>query len=118
MRPIFRRFVTDVLRAMQIGAYGENVLLLPAVQLPYGLAHPGAFTFNGLKQGVNSMVVDSRLRKDLLALVKEATAAAKAGQVQVKEQLLATVVARLEQGRGTALPAVQADGLIAIAKSL
>ncbi|WP_396625229.1 type II secretion system protein [Luteitalea sp.] len=118
VRPIFTRFVADVLRAMQIGAYGENVRLLPAVQLPFGLAHPGAFTFTGLRQGINTMVVDGPLRKELLALVKDAAAAAKAGQTTLKESLLATVVARLEQGRGTALPAVQADGLIAIARTL
>jgi prepilin-type N-terminal cleavage/methylation domain-containing protein len=118
VRPIFTRFVVDVLHAMQIGAYGENGLLLPAVQLPLGLTHPGAFTFNGLKKGISQMVVDKALRRELLQLVSEATQANKYGQTELKERLLATAVARLEQGRGTALPAVQADGLIAIARTL
>ncbi len=118
VRPIFTRFVQDVLRAMEIGAYGENGTNLPAVQVPGGLGHPGAFTFTGLRQGVSALVVDKRLRKELVALVKQATDAAKSGQNDLKEQLLATVAEKLGQGRGTALPAVQADGLIAIAKSL
>ncbi|BCS31789.1 hypothetical protein TBR22_A09930 [Luteitalea sp. TBR-22] len=118
VRPIFARFVAEVLRAMQIGANGENGLLLPAVQLPQGIGHPGAFTFTELRQGISAMVIDAPLRRELLALVKDAAAAAKAGQTPLKESLLATVIARLQQGRGTALPAVQADGLIAIAGSL
>jgi prepilin-type N-terminal cleavage/methylation domain-containing protein len=118
VRPIFRRFLVDVLAAMEIGAYGEQPSLLPAVQLPIGLTHPGAFTFTGLRKGVDEMVIDKALRKELLQLVKEATDAARQGQVALKESLLATIAARLEQGRGTALPAVQADGLIAIARTL
>jgi prepilin-type N-terminal cleavage/methylation domain-containing protein len=118
VRPIVSRFLGDVLGAMQIGAYGEQGLLLPAVQLPVGLTHPGAFTFAGLRKGVDEMVIDKALRKELLQLVKEAAEAAKLGQVEVKERLLATIVARLQQGRATALPAVQADGLITIARTL
>ncbi|MGV3517205.1 MAG: type II secretion system protein [Luteitalea sp.] len=118
VRPIFTRFVADVLRVMQIGAYGEQAALLPAVQVPYGLAHPGAFTFRGLRAGIEDMVIDKALRKELQALVKDAAAAARAGQAQLKDNLLAAVVERLQRGRGTALPAVQADGLITIANSL
>ncbi len=118
IRPIFTRLVVDVLRAMQFGAYGEQSALLPAVQMPYGLAHPGAFTFRGLSEGIEEVVVDKALRKELQALVKNAAAAARTGQIQLKESLLGTLIARLQRGRATALPAVQADGLIAIARSL
>ena len=103
---------------MQIRAYGENSALLPAVQLPFGLTHPGAFTFAGLKKGVGDLVIEASLRKELLQLVADAAEASKQGQNALKESLLATVVTRLQQGRGTALPAVQADGLIAIARTL
>jgi prepilin-type N-terminal cleavage/methylation domain-containing protein len=118
VRPIFRRFLNDVLVAMQIGAYGENGLLLPAVQLPLGLTHPGAFTFGGLRRGISEMVVNRSLRSELLRLVDEAAEASKAGQQALKESLLATVVTRLQGGRATALPAVQADALILIARTL
>jgi prepilin-type N-terminal cleavage/methylation domain-containing protein len=118
VRPIFRRFLVDVLAAMQIGAYGENSALLPAVQMPFGLTHPGGFTFTGLRKGVSEMVIQKSLRKELLQLVEDAADASKQGQHALKESLLSTVVSRLQQGRGTALPAVQADGLIAIARTL
>lgn len=118
VRPIFTRLVNDVLRAMQIGAYGENGLLLPAVQVPLGLTHPGVFTFAGLRTGIEQTVFDKALRSELLQIVKDAQGAARSGQYDLKEQLLAAVIARLEKGRAVALPAVQVDGLIAIARTL
>lgn len=76
------------------------------------------YTFRGLSDDIGEMVVDKALRKELQALVKDAAAAARASQIELKDTLLATLIARLQRGRATALPAVQADGLITIAKSL
>jgi prepilin-type N-terminal cleavage/methylation domain-containing protein len=118
VRPIFTRFVVDVLSAMQIGAYGEAGALLPAVQLPTGISDPGAFTFEGLADGIAELVVDDAMRKELLRETRIARDAARRGHVELKARFLAGIVNRLSQGRGTSLPAVQADALIAIAKSL
>jgi len=118
VRPIFRRFVVDVLAAMQIGAYGEQAAMLPAVQVPWGMGHPGNFTFEGLSDSIAELVPDPTMRAELLRLTRLAADAARRGQIDQKARLLGAIVDRLSEGRGFTLPAVQADGLITIAKSL
>ena len=118
VRPIFTRFVQDLLRAMQVGAYGEQWRGLPAVQMPTGVPDPGNFTLEGLRQGIETLVPDLTLQAELLRLAALAAEADRRGQAEVKARFLNGIVSRLGQGRGLLLPAVYADGLLVIAKSL
>jgi prepilin-type N-terminal cleavage/methylation domain-containing protein len=118
VRPIVSRFLQDVLRATHVGAYGEDWRSLPAVQVPGGAADPGEFTFQGLIEGIQAVVPESPLRRELLRLARHAADADRRGHEDSKARLLETLVSRLSRGRGLLLPAVQADGLIAIAETL
>lgn len=118
VRPIVVRLIDDILRAMQVGAYGEPWLLLPAVPVPAGLAHPGNFTFEGLSDSIEELVTDEAMKKDLLRLTRQASEAARRGDADRQARFVAGIVNRISQGRGTSLPAVQADALILMARSL
>jgi prepilin-type processing-associated H-X9-DG protein/prepilin-type N-terminal cleavage/methylation domain-containing protein len=118
VRTIMARLVGDVLRAMQAGAYDEGRTNLPAVQMPSRVAHPGNFTFEGLSDAIAELVTDDPMRKELLRLTRLAADASGRGHVEQKARFIAGIVSRLNRGRGFLLPAVHADALILIAKSL
>ena len=118
VRPIVTRFADDVLRAMHVGAFNESWRRLPAVPIPDDAADPGAVTFEGLAEGIETSVPDQHLRKELLRLTRLAADAHRRGDAEQKARFLETLVRRLSRSRGWLLPAVRADGLIAIASSL
>ncbi len=118
VRPIFTRLVEDVLRSMQVGAYGEQWTNLPAVQMPASPAHPGLFTFGGLMDTIGEVVPDKTLRKELQDLARQAAAAARRGNQEEKARHLNLMVARISQGYAILLPAVQADALLLMIKAL
>jgi hypothetical protein len=103
---------------MHVGAYGGQLRGLPAVQLPVGVPDPGNFTLDGLRQGIEALVPDDALRAELLGLVALAADADRLGQAELKARFVNGIASRLGQGRGLLLPAVHADGLLVITKSL
>jgi len=119
VRTIFRSFTENVSRAMQLGAYNEDWMKLPSdVMLPASPAHSGVFSFHALEKLTAEYVLDPRLQRELLRMLRQAEHAAGQGHPEQKERWLADFVGVLQKVRGTALPAVQADALTVIAKSL
>jgi prepilin-type N-terminal cleavage/methylation domain-containing protein len=116
VRPILTRFVDDLTRATQLGAYGERWRRLPGIDVPT-TGHPGLVTFAGLTSSIE-LVPDPRLRAELLGLATAAADAARRGEVDAKTRYLQVLSARVSQARGLLLPAVQGDAIIAIARSL
>ena len=117
VRPILTRFAEDITRAVQPGAYGEKWQLLPGIAVPT-TGHPGLVTFAGLTSSIEALVPDPRLRLELLGLAAAAADAARRGDVDTKTRYLLVLASRATQGRGLLLPAVRADAIIAIARSL
>jgi prepilin-type N-terminal cleavage/methylation domain-containing protein/prepilin-type processing-associated H-X9-DG protein len=119
VRTIFRSFTENVSRAMQLGAYNEDWMQLPGdVMLPTDPAHSGIFSFHALEELTVEYVLDPRLQRELLRMLRQAEHAAGQGHTDQKERWLADFAGVLQKVRGTALPAVQADALTLIAKSL
>jgi hypothetical protein len=108
----------EVASAMQLGAYNEAWMELAGVPLPGTPVHPGNFTFEALGSLTAEYISDPTLEAGLADLVQRAKAAADAGDVDTKERLLARYAAILDRLRGVAVPAVQTDALVVIAKSL
>jgi prepilin-type processing-associated H-X9-DG protein len=118
VRFVVQRFVDDVLRAMQVGAYRERWRSLPAVQMPPPTPHPGSFTFEALEDAVAELVPDPRLQKELLRLVQHAADAARRGHLDQKERWLNSVAKLLEEVRGQAVTTLHADAMLLVARSL
>jgi prepilin-type N-terminal cleavage/methylation domain-containing protein len=118
VRTIFRDFTLNIASAMELGAYGENWMQLPGVPVGKSAAHVGVFSFQSLASLTEEYLDDSDLDEELLRPLRQAHQAADHGQDRQKQRWLAEYVAVLQKVRGTALPAVQADALILIAKSL
>jgi prepilin-type N-terminal cleavage/methylation domain-containing protein/prepilin-type processing-associated H-X9-DG protein len=118
VRFVVQRFVDDVLRAMQVGAYGERWRSLPAVQMPPPTSHPGSFTFEALEAAVAELVPDPRLQKELLRFVQHAADAARRGHLDQKERWLNSVAKLLEEVRGQAVTTLHADAMLLVARSL
>jgi len=108
--------------AMQIGAYGEaehrEGLNLSDV------LHPGAggvgaiFNLGHLAELTRMYVADARLRRELLRLVRLAANTPEPSRGGQRERFLEQYIAVLHKHRGLVLPAVQADALLLVAKSL
>ncbi len=121
VRKIFGNFTQNVVNAMQLGVYGENWAQLPAVQLGTPGATPGVFTFDALTRLTADYIPEEGsedLQEKLLRYLRQAQQAAKEGHDAQKDRWLGEYVATLQKGRGTALPAVQTDALLLIARSL
>ncbi len=118
VRLVFRVFTERVARAMELGVYGENITLLPAVQLPPSATAPGVFSFGALSSLTAEFVADPKTQNDLLRMARQAEQAARQGHEDQKERWLADFAGILQKVRGTGVPAGQADALILIANSL
>jgi len=119
VRTIFRSFTENVSHAMQLGAYNEDWMQLPGdVMLPPDPAHSGIFSFYALERLTLEYVLDPKLQRELLRILRQAEHTASRGHTDQKECWLADFAGILQKVRGTTLPAVQADALILIAKSL
>jgi prepilin-type processing-associated H-X9-DG protein len=118
VRGVVRRFTENVATAMQLGAYNEAWMELAGVSLPANPAHVGTFTYDALGNLTSEYVSDANLEAALVDLVQRAKAAAEAGDLELKDQLLGRYTAILQKVRGAVLPAVQAEALLVIANSL
>ena len=117
VRTLFRKFTEDVIKAMELGAYGENFLLLPAVQVPSQAISVGQWNYDTLAN-LNDLVMDSTLKSQLVVLAGRAKQAGAMGNLTEKERLLTEYVGILQKVRGTGVSAVEADALIVVAKAL
>jgi prepilin-type N-terminal cleavage/methylation domain-containing protein/prepilin-type processing-associated H-X9-DG protein len=119
VREVFREFTTNVLNAMQVGAYGEDWMNLDGIglSLPTGL-QPAVFNFGDLAVLTANYVPDGHLQSSLLHYVRMAEHFDERGLLSQKERELERYIAALQKVRGTSLPAVQADVLIQIASTL
>jgi prepilin-type N-terminal cleavage/methylation domain-containing protein/prepilin-type processing-associated H-X9-DG protein len=119
VRFVADRLVLNIASSMQLGAYNESWLELPGVELPAPRAIPPAI-FN-----LQDLVVLTRhylpahLQGDqCLVFLLQGHRAEQHGHVERRARALERYVARVREMRGRALPAVQADVLLQIAKSL
>jgi prepilin-type N-terminal cleavage/methylation domain-containing protein/prepilin-type processing-associated H-X9-DG protein len=119
VRGVFRGFTEDVLEAMQAGAYNEDWMNLKAfAPLPEPAADPGTFTYEALGTLVREYVGDPPVEGYLLNALAQAEQAEDRGDLPRKEAWLTHFADIMQKVRGTYLPAVQADAMGAIAKSL
>jgi prepilin-type N-terminal cleavage/methylation domain-containing protein/prepilin-type processing-associated H-X9-DG protein len=119
VRGIFRGFTEDVLEAMQVGAYNEDWMNLKAFIQPPDPAHdPGTFSYDALAELVREYVGDPPVEEYLLNALGQAEQAEDRGDLPRKEAWLAHFADIMQKVRGSYLPAVQADAMAAIAKSL
>lgn len=114
VREVFQGFVQEVFAAMHLGANGENWRLLPAVQVA---AEPTLAVFNldDLSRLTRLYVLDDQQEERLIGYL---TLARAADESQLRMMWLGKYIGALERMRGTALPAVQAETLLQIARSL
>jgi len=119
VRTIFGGFTENVIEAMQLGAYNEDWMNQQSdVMPPMAPLHSGIFSFHSLGILTTEFVSDAKLQSELLRMLRQAEHAADQGHVAQKERWLANFAAVLQKVRGVALPAVQAEALMLIAKSL
>jgi prepilin-type N-terminal cleavage/methylation domain-containing protein len=117
VRPVVARFVKDVFAAMQVGVNNERWAELPGVS-PLTAPTRAIFNFRDLTTLTREHVADPKMRDALLGSLRLAQAASAAGDPQGASEQLAAYLALLQKVRGTLLPAVQADALAQIARSL
>ncbi len=115
VRKVFQGLAENLTCAMQLGVNNEEWFRVPGVPLSRQTPAPVLFSFDGLESLTNDYVGRGALLDELLGL---AQAARQATIPSERERLLTNFVAVLNKFRGTGLPAVQADVLILIAKSL
>jgi len=118
VRAVFRGFTQEAVNALELGVYGENWRELPGSMMPAQPADVGAFSFEALRGLTRDFVSDRKLRRRLLLMLGHAERAADNGHAQAKERWLAAFAGLLDEQRAVGLPAVQADALILIARSL
>ena len=119
VREAFRGFTEDVLQAMQVGAYNEDWMNLKAfVALPDPIGDPGPFTYDSLAGLVRDYFSDPSVEQYLVNALTQAEQAEEAGDLPRKEAWLTHFAEIMQKVRGSYLPAVQADAMAAIAKSL
>lgn len=107
-----------VQRAMQLGVYGERWETLPGVRVEdvRGDA-PGStelFSYGYVRELTAQMVFDPMLRQTLLALVGQAEAAARAGDLQAAATAGKTYQAQVERGAALAPPTVSPLGKVVL----
>ena len=119
VRMAFQGFARDVGRALRLGAYGEDWMSVGGVgvSLPAVSTKP-LFSFPVLAMLTSEVVPEGQLRQSLLIDLKLAEDAAQKGKAKQKQRAVADYVMTLEQTAGTGLPAVSAQALIQIVKSL
>jgi prepilin-type N-terminal cleavage/methylation domain-containing protein len=117
VRNAFQRFVKNVLTVMQVGANNEDIELLPAVQL---IVEPtaGIINFDDLAELTSLSIQDERLERLLLHYLRLAEHRGRQGFFHQRQDWLDAYVEVLQKVRGTDVPAVDANALIAVARSL
>ncbi len=119
VREVFRGFTEDALEAMQVGAYNEDWTNLKAfVALPDPIGDPGPFTYEALAGLVRDYVSDPSVEQYLINALTQAEQAEERGDLPRKDAWLTHFAELMQKVRGSFLPAVQADAMAAIAKSL
>jgi len=117
VRKAFQDFADDVLNAVKAGTNNEDWLGLPAVQFEFQPS-TGIFNFNALTELTRTSATDPKLRKTLLNFLEHAAAAGDRGESSQHVPWLDRYTGVLQKGRGLELPAVQADSMVFIARTL
>ena len=117
VRKVFQDFAADVLTAVKAGTNNEDWRGLPAVQFEFQPAS-AFFNFTDLAELTRASSADPKLSKTLLNYLDHAAAAANRGASGEHVPWLDRYIGVLQKVRGTELPAVQADPLILIGRSL
>jgi hypothetical protein len=114
---VFQGFVREVVGALQLGANGENWRALPAVQMT---VEPTQAIFNlaDLSGLTRLYVLDQRQEERLVGYLDRAREAGDQANPRVRLMWLSRYVNAVEFIYGTELPAVQAEALLQIARTL
>ena len=117
VRKAFQDFASDALDAVKVGTNNEDWLNLPAVQFEY---QPVAsiFNFNDLTMLTRASSADPKLKKTLLNFLEHAEDADDRGESGRHAPFLERYIGVLQKARGINLPAVQADPMILIGRTL
>lgn len=117
VRTVMQDFVSDALAAMKVGTNHEDWRGLPAVQMEFEPAQT-LFNFRDLTELTAASVMDPKLEGTLLQLLNHAAASGDRGESGQHVPWLDRYIGVLQKVRGVTLPAVQADPLILIARTL
>jgi prepilin-type N-terminal cleavage/methylation domain-containing protein/prepilin-type processing-associated H-X9-DG protein len=117
VRSVFQGFVRDVLAALRVGANNEDWTNLPGVPLTIEPSR-AVFNFADLVELTALYMGDDKQERTSSRYLRLAQDAAGRGDLRLMRRWLDAYISDLENGRGTALPAVQTDTLIQIASSL
>jgi prepilin-type N-terminal cleavage/methylation domain-containing protein len=117
VRRVFQNFVRDVAGAMQLGTNAENWRLLPAVQVTREPTQ-AIFNLGDLSTLTRLYVLDERQEERLAEYLERARAAGDRGNPRQRTMWLGRYIGAVEFIYGTQLPAVQAETLLQIARTL
>jgi prepilin-type N-terminal cleavage/methylation domain-containing protein/prepilin-type processing-associated H-X9-DG protein len=120
VRFVYQTFIAEVLAAVQAGANGEdwmNLAGIPVEQM-IGARSVGPVNFNDLGELTRLWVEDDKLQRMLLHFLSLAEHRGRMGFFQRQQDYLDAYVETTQKVRGVEVPAVQANALIAIARSL
>jgi prepilin-type N-terminal cleavage/methylation domain-containing protein/prepilin-type processing-associated H-X9-DG protein len=119
VRMVFAGFTEEALAALRVGAYGERwrehggVLVgLPAVK------DPGLFLYAAVGSHIEEGVPGGKLQDAALRELAHAAAFHARGQRMQEARSLDRLIALFEAARGTSLPAVEADALLQLLRTL
>jgi prepilin-type processing-associated H-X9-DG protein len=118
VRFVMASFTENVMKAMQVGANGEQWELLPAVQLVTRQDRPTLFNYFDLSELVQNQISDLKTRDELLRHLRQAESSEARGDLLQKSRSLDAFIAVLERVRESSLPAVQVGAMIQIARTL
>jgi prepilin-type N-terminal cleavage/methylation domain-containing protein/prepilin-type processing-associated H-X9-DG protein len=117
VRFVMASLTENVMKAMQVGANGEQWELLPAIQLARH-DRPTLFNYFDLSELVQGQVSDLKTRDELLRHLRQAEASEVRGDLLQKSRSIDAFVGLLQGVRNSTLTAVEAGAMIQIARSL
>ena len=117
VRKVFQGFVREVAGAMQLGANGENWRALPAVPVTMEPTQ-AIFNLGDLSRLTRLYVLDERQEERLIGYLDRAREAGDQTNLRVRLMWLSRYINAVEFLYGIELPAVQAEALLQIARTL
>jgi type II secretory pathway pseudopilin PulG len=117
VRKAFQDFGADALAAMKVGTNNEDWRNLPATLFEYEEV-ASIFNFNDLAEQTRASSADPKLMKTLLNYLEHAADADDRGESGRHVAWLDRYIGAVQKARGTDLPAVQADPMILIGRTL
>jgi prepilin-type N-terminal cleavage/methylation domain-containing protein/prepilin-type processing-associated H-X9-DG protein len=119
VRSVSTLLTENIVSAMQLGAYGENWMDLPGIPLPEPRSIPPAiFNLKDLEALTRDYIGHTLEGRECLVFLLGGVQAERRGDLDRMARALERYVSLVSRIRGRTLPAVQADVLIQVARTL